>query len=97
MKSSRCSAVGLVLLAFLAGCATPDQKVEVYNTDSANTESMTERQANAADARVCTKEYVVGSRFPVTTCLTKEQAEQRKLAAKDDQDLLMRRQAIPPK
>lgn len=97
MKSLRCSAVGLVLLASLAGCATPDQKVEVYNTDSANTVSMTERQANAADARVCTKEYVVGSRFPVTTCLTKEQAEQRKFAAKDDQDMLMRRQAIPPK
>lgn len=97
MKSLRCGAIGLVVLATLAGCAARDQKVEVYNTDSGNTVSMTDRQANAADARVCTKEYVVGSRFPVTTCLTKEQAEQRKFAAKDDQDMLMRRQAIPPK
>lgn len=87
-------AVSFVLLGACAG--RPDKTVDVYDTDTGKTVAMTEKAADDAEARTYTKEHVVGTRFPVTTCLTREQAEQRRQASKDDQDLLQRRQAIPP-
>lgn len=87
----------LLVPVLLAACAAREERqVEVYDTDSRKVVTMTEKAAEAADVKVCTKEYELGSRFPVTTCLTPAQAAQRKEDAKDDQDLLLRRQAIPP-
>lgn len=95
MNSMRFAALTSTLL--IAACAAREERqVEVYDSDQRKVVTMTEQAAEAADAKVCTKEYEIGSRFPVTTCVTPAQAAQRKLDAKDDQDLLLRRQAIPP-
>lgn len=92
-----CAAAAIPAAAvWLAACAPKQVKtVEVYDTDHREFVTMTDAEAEAADAMICTKTYVTGSRFPVTSCLPREQALQRKRDAKDDQDMLLRRQMIP--
>ncbi|MBA4287296.1 MAG: hypothetical protein C0434_17400 [Xanthomonadaceae bacterium] len=88
-------AVGSLVIA--AGCAGKNaEPVTVLDTDTGQEVVMTSKQAADADARVCTKENVVGTRFPVTQCTTQAERDARRRQAQEDHDSRQRRTSIRP-
>jgi len=84
-------------LVVASGCAGKNSEpVTVFNTDSRQEVVMTNKQAADADARVCTKEKVVGTRFPVTQCTTQAERDARRRQAQEDHDSRQRKSAIMP-
>lgn len=84
-------------MAIAAGCAGKNsQPVTVLNTDTREQVVMTGKQAADAEARVCTKEKIVGTRFPVTQCTTQAERDARRRDAQEDHDSRQRRNAVLP-
>lgn len=94
MKSVLLSGLAAVAALSMAAC-TPRPPIEVINTDTNEVVSLTPNQARDAEARVCTKEKIVGTRFPVTQCTTKEERDARRRQAQEDHDSRQRRTQIP--
>jgi len=82
----------LVAAAALSTAAcTPLPAIQVLNTDTREVVSLTPNEARDANARVCTKETVVGTRFPVTQCATQAERDARRRLAQEDADSRQRR------
>lgn len=94
MKSVMFSGLAAAAALSIAAC-TPRPAVQVLNTDTREVVSLTPNQARDAEARVCTKEKVVGTRFPVTQCSTQEERDARRRQAQEDHDQRQRKTQIP--
>ncbi|WP_293373464.1 hypothetical protein [Nevskia sp.] len=94
MKSVMLSGLVAAVSLSMAAC-TARPPIEVINTDTQEVVSLTPNQARDAEARVCTKEKIVGTRFPVTQCTTQEERDARRRQAQEDHDQRQRRTQIP--
>ena len=90
MKQSIFSSLA-VASALLTGACSPRPAIQVLNTDTREVVSLTPNEARDADAKVCTKEAVVGSRFPVTQCATQAERDARRRLAQEDAESRTRR------